>query len=82
MAVSHAGCLFDVGDIGIRVAEGLYIHCLGVGLNGCFERLKVVVLEDSVADALISQGVGDEVVRTTIKVVGSCYVVAGLKYVL
>ena len=82
MAVGHLGYGLQMGHVAIGVAEGLGIDHLGVGLDGRLERLQVVYVQDGVADALRREGVGDEVERAAIEVVGCDDVVARLEHVL
>ena len=73
---------FEVGHVGVGVAEGLGVDDLGVGPDGGFERLQVVDVQDGVLDALRGEGVGDEVVAAAVEVVGRDDVVALLQDVL
>ena len=82
VAVGYLGYGLEVGDVGVGVAEGLCIDGLGVGTEGCFERVEVVHLHYGVRDALRREGVGDEVERTTVEVVGGYHVVARREDVL
>ena len=80
--MGHGGQGVDVGHVAVGIAEGLGIDHLGVGLDGCLEGLKVVHVDDGVADALCGQRVGDEVERAAIEIVGSHDMVASLHDVL
>ena len=62
----------QIGHVAVGISEGLHIDSLGVGLNGIFQCLKVVDIDDSVGDTLCAECVGDEIVGTAIEVVG-CY---------
>ena len=69
--MSHCSHTLEVEHIRVRITESLGIHYFCVGLDGSFERLKVVYIKNSIADALCTERVGDQIVRATIKVVGS-----------
>src|SRR5574344_1982389 len=71
MAVCHFCYCFDIGDIGIGVAKGFGIYCLGSGLNGSFKCIKVVYIDNRVCHTLVGKCMGDEIERTTIEVIGS-----------
>ena len=66
----------DIYHVGVGVAEGLGIECLGLRLDGSLNGLEVAHINDGVLDALAGEGMGDEVERATIEVVGSHQVVA------
>ena len=82
MAVGYGSHCLKICHVGVGIAECLGVHHLGVGLNGSLQRLKVVDVDDGVADALCGQCVGDEVERTTVQIVGSYDMVAYLQDVL
>ena len=72
----------QVGHVAVRIAERLHVHSLCVRTDGCLECLKVIHVDDGVADTLSAQRVSDEVVRTAIEVVGCHDVVTVLCDVL
>ena len=73
---------FQVEHVRVWISECLGINHLGVRLDGCFESLEVVYINNSIADALSSKSMGNQVVRTTIEVVSSYDMVASLYNVL
>ena len=46
---------FDVGDVAVRVSEGLSIYHLSVRLNGSFKCLKIIDIYNGVCNALSSK---------------------------
>lgn len=82
MAVGYLRYTFKIQYVGIRIAEGLHEHHFRMGTDGCFQCNGVVHPDDGVGDALCGKGMGDEVVRTAIQIVGCYHMVARLKDVL
>ena len=80
--VSHSSHAFQVEHVAVGVAESLGIYNFCVGLDGSLEGVEVVYIYNGISDALRSQRVGNQVVRTAIQVVGSYDVVAGTGNVL
>ncbi len=78
----HSCHTLEVEHIRVRIAEGLGIYYLCVGLDGCLEGFEVIHIDNRIADALCGQRVGDEVVRTAVEVVGCDDMVAILHDVL
>ena len=70
--MSNSCNAFKVENVRVRVAESLGIYYFSIRLDCCLESVKVVYVDDGVADTLSREGVGDEVVAATIEVVG-CY---------
>ena len=82
MLMGYGRNALEVKYITIRITKrfGIYYFCVGLdsGLEGC----EVVDIDDCITDALSSQRVGDQVIGTTIEVVGSHDVIASLNDVL
>ena len=76
MAVCHFRDGFDIGDVGVGIAECLRIDNLGVGLDGSLKCFEVVDVDNGVGDALSGKCVGNQVERSAVKVVGGNNVVA------
>ena len=82
MLVSNSCNAFKVDNVRVRVAECLGIYYFSIRLDCCLESVKVVYVDDGVADTLSREGVGDEVVAATVKIVGCYDVVTSLYDVL
>ena len=82
MLMCDSSYTFEVEHVGVGVTEGLGIYNFRVGLDGSFKGLKVVYINNGVCDALGSQCVGNEVVGSTIEIVGSDDMVTSLSDVL
>ena len=80
--VSNGCNAFKVENVRVRVAECLGIYYFSIRLDCCLESVKVVYVDDGIADTLSREGVGDEVVATTVKVVGCYDVVTSLHDIL
>ena len=80
--VGYSSHTLQVEHVAVRVAESLGIYYFCVGFDGSLQSFEVIHIDYRVADALRSQRVGDEVIRTAIEVVGSHYMVARLHNVL
>ena len=61
MPVCNFGDSFDVGDVAVRVAEGLCIDHFCIGLDGGFERSKVIHVYDGVCNSLSCKGMRNQV---------------------
>ena len=82
MLVCHSSHTLKVEHITVRIAEGFSIYYLCVGFDSCLEGSQVVHVHNRVAHALCGQCMGDEVVRTTIEVVGCHDMIACLHNIL
>ena len=82
MLVGHSSHAFEVEHVAVGVAEGLGIYYFRVGLDGGFEGFEVIHINNGIGDALRSQRVGNQVVGTTIEIVGSDDMIAILHHVL
>ena len=80
--VSNSSHTLKVEHIAVRVTEGLGIYYFCVGLDGSLERSQIVYIHDGIGNALGSQCMGNEVVRTTIQVISSYDMVTCLHNVL
>ncbi len=80
--VRHGSNAFEVGDIRVRVAEGLGIDHFGVGPDGSLEGFQIIDIQNGILNTLRGEGVGDQVVGTAVEVVGGDDVVAVLQDVL
>ncbi len=72
----------QICHVAVGVAECFHIDGFCVGTNGCFEGFQVIHVYDSVCNALCAERVGNQVVGTTVQVVGCYDVVAILCNVL
>ena len=61
VTVGDLGNGVDIGDVGIGVAQGLNVDGLGVGLDGGFYLLQIVGIHEGGGDAVLGQGVGQQV---------------------
>ena len=82
MFMSHSGYALNIEHIAVGVTEGLGIYHLCVGFDGGFESLQIIHVQNGVRDTLRAQRVGNQIIRTTIQVVGSYDVIASLHNVL
>ena len=82
MLVSHCSHTFEVEHVRVGITEGLGIHHLGVGLDSSIEGFEIVHVNNGIRNTLRSQCVGNQVVGTTIEVVGSDDVIAVLHDIL
>ena len=73
---------YQLEHIAVGVTEGLGIHHLCIGLDGSLKGAEVIDVDNGIANALSGQRVGNQVVGTTIEVVGSDNVVTILHDVL
>ena len=81
VAVSGVGNGLKVGDVGIRVAEGLAVDHLRFWAKSGFEGLGVVEVHYCMGDSTLRKVVDYEIVGTAVKIVAGHNVVAGLKHV-
>ena len=80
--VGHSSHTFKVEHVAVGVAEGLGIYYFCVGLDSGLQGVEVVDVDNRIRNALRSQRMGNQVVRTTIQVVGRNDMVASLHDVL
>ena len=76
--VGDGGDGLEVGQVGVRVAEGLEVDELGVLLDGVLELLRVLGGDEGGGDAVARQGVAQQVEGAAVHVLGCDDVVAGL----
>ena len=77
VAVGDVGRPFDVGDVGVGIAQRLDVDQPGVVLDGCLQFLVVVGVEEGGADAVFAQRVCQEIVRTAVDGLGGDDMIAG-----
>ena len=75
--MGHLGPGLDVEDIGVGVAERLGVEELGVGLDGGLDGVEVGRVDEGGREALLGEGVLEEVERAAVEVGGGDDVVAG-----
>ena len=71
MPVGHLGHAFQVQNVAVWIAKGLCIEHFRLGPNGRFQRVEIIKIHDGMGNSLRCEGVRNEVVGTTVKVVGS-----------
>ena len=64
--VGDGGDGVDVGDVAVGVAQGLQVDCLGVVLDGALHLGQVVGVHKGGGDAVLGQGVGQQVVGAAV----------------
>lgn len=79
VAVRDLGDRLEVREVGVRIAEGLEIHELGVVLDRVFEGLRVVHINEGRGDAVVFQGVAQQVVGAAVDVLGGHDVITALR---
>ena len=77
MLVGDLGELFEVGDVAERVADRFAEHRLGLAVDQFFEGCRVTVIGKAHLDAILRQGVGEQVVGAAVQGAGRDDVVAG-----
>ena len=82
VAVGHLCHGLQVRDVGIGVAKRFRVNHLRVRADDSLQRLRVVDVDDGVADALRGQRVRDEVKRTAVEIVGGNDVIASGQHIL
>ena len=82
VAMGHLCHGLQVRDVGIGVAKRFRVNHLRVRADGSLQRLRVVDVDDGVADALCGQRVRDEVKRTAVEIVGGNDVIASGQHIL
>ena len=78
MLVGNCGDGLEVGQVGVRIAEGLEVDELGVLLDGVLELLRILGGDEGGGDAVTRQGVTQQVEGATVDVLGGDDVIAGL----